>query len=41
VVLFTELIKQVRKLGLSVDLRRMRNLLRDAEEGALIPVPLN
>ena len=41
VVLFTELIKQVRKLGLSVDLRRMRNLLRHAEEGALIPVPLN
>ncbi len=40
VVLFTELIKQVRKLGLSVDLRRMRNMLRDAEEGALIPVPL-
>ena len=41
VVLFAELIKQVRKLGLSVDLRRMRNMLRDAEEGALIPVPLN
>ncbi len=40
VVLFTELIKQVRKLELSVDLRRMRNMLRDAEEGALIPVPL-
>lgn len=39
-VLFAELIKQVRKLGLSVDLRRMRNMLRDAEEGALIPVPL-
>ena len=39
-VLFMELVSQVQKLGMSVDLRRMRSLLRDAEEGALIPVPL-
>ena len=28
-------------LELDVDLRQMRNLLREAKEGALIPVPLN
>ena len=39
-VVFAELIQEVRKLGLSVDLRRMRGLLRSADEGALIPVPL-
>ncbi len=39
-ILLVELIQAVRKLGLSVDLRRMREMLRDAQEGALIPVPL-
>ena len=39
--LLVELIQAVRKLELSVDLRRMREMLRDAQEGALIPVPLN
>ena len=38
--LLIELIQAVRKLELSVDLRRMREMLRDAQEGALIPVPL-
>lgn len=39
--LLAELIPQVRDLELDVDLRQMRNLLREAKEGALIPVPLN
>lgn len=38
--LLTELIRQVRALELDVDLRQMRNLLRDAKDGALIPLPL-
>ncbi len=38
--LLIELIQAVRKLELSVDLRRMREMLRDAQEGALIPIPL-
>lgn len=39
-VLFMNLIRQVRKLKLAVNLRGMRELLRNAEDGALIPVPL-
>ncbi len=39
-ILLAELIQQVLKLGLSVDLRRMRDMLRDAGEGTLIPVPV-
>ncbi|MFQ5851721.1 MAG: L,D-transpeptidase family protein [Candidatus Binatia bacterium] len=38
--LLAELLRQVRGLGLAVDLRGMRNLLRKAQDGALIPVPL-
>ncbi len=38
--LFMDLIRQVRKLKLAVNLRGMRELLRHAEDGALIPVPL-
>ena len=38
--LLTELIRQVRDLGLDVDLSQMRNLLRDAKDGAIIPLPL-
>ncbi|NIO10022.1 MAG: L,D-transpeptidase family protein [Deltaproteobacteria bacterium] len=39
-ILLVELIQAVRDLELDVDLRRMRELLRGAQDGALIPVPL-
>ncbi len=39
-VLLAELIEQVRDLELAVDLRAMRELLRTAKNGALLPVPL-
>lgn len=38
--LLMELIAQVRSLGLAVDLRQMRKLLRESPDGAVIPVPL-
>ena len=38
--LLLELMKQVRDLELEVDLRAMRDLLRTASNGALVPVPL-
>lgn len=39
-VLLSELIQQVRELELVVDLRAMRELLRTARNGALLPVPI-